>query len=126
MLCGVETPCRKGAKLIERSPQRNHAAGFIGTSNFALSGIYNGVSAATDTTASCVNRNAKSAGRTVVDGCNWRGSDGWEDWFLQFVMAAAVTLITVAGLAERSTLLGVGVYTAVLSAFIYPIVVHWY
>lgn len=100
-------------------------AGFTGSDQFALSGIYNGVSAATSTRLSCVNLNAKEAGRNVVPGCNWRGSDGWEDWFLQFVMAASVALITVAALAERASLLGLAFFTAILSAFIYPVVVHW-
>ena len=100
--------------------------GFIGSDNFALSNIWNGVSSKTDTSEqSCVLQLAAWDMRVNLPGCNWRGSDGWEDFFLQFVFAGVVTLISAGATCERTNLAAYLLFTVALTCFIYPVVVHW-
>jgi len=102
------------------------AAGFIGSDNFALSDVWNGVSSKTKSSKeSCVLQLATFSTRKNIPGCNWRGSDGWEDWFLQFVFACFVTLISAGAVSERTCLSAYLLFTVALNCFIYPVVVHW-
>jgi Amt family ammonium transporter len=102
------------------------AAGFIGSDNFALSDVWNGVSSKTKSSKeSCVQQLATFSTRKHIPGCNWRGSDGWEDWFLQFVFACFVTLISAGAVSERTCLSAYLLFTVALTCFIYPVVVHW-
>lgn len=59
------------------------------------------------------------------------GADGSLDaslylaFFYQFAFAAAAATITTGGIAERTHFVGKIIYSAVVGALIYPVVVHW-
>eukprot|EP00286_Rhodomonas_abbreviata_P001163 CAMPEP_0181288966 /NCGR_PEP_ID=MMETSP1101-20121128/630_1 /TAXON_ID=46948 /ORGANISM="Rhodomonas abbreviata, Strain Caron Lab Isolate" /LENGTH=496 /DNA_ID=CAMNT_0023393155 /DNA_START=94 /DNA_END=1580 /DNA_ORIENTATION=+ len=73
--------------------------GFIGDSNYAIEDYHNGSG----------------------DG----GSDGWEQWFFQWAFAGAAATIVAGAVCERTKLIAYFIYAAMLTTFIYPIVVHW-
>ena len=46
-------------------------------------------------------------------------------FFFQFAFAAAASTIATGGLAERTDFVGKIIYSALVGAFIYPVIVHW-
>ncbi len=75
------------------------AGGFIGSDTFFFSGISDG-------------------GATLDSGL-------YLGFFFQFAFAAAASTIATGGMAERTDFVGKIIYSAVVGAFIYPVVVHW-
>jgi len=77
--------------------------GFIGSSNFALTGIYNGAG--------------------TEDGVV--GDDGWVGFFFQWAFAGAAATIVAGSVCERTKIEAYFCYSIILTVFIYPVVVHW-
>lgn len=85
------------------------AGGIIGTSNFFLSDAF-----------------------SVVDGVVTYGKfaaypnlDVFTMFFFQFAFAATASTITTGAMAERTDFIGDLIYSTIMAAFSYPIIVHW-
>jgi len=75
------------------------SGGLFGTSNFFFSGL-------------------------DADG-NFTDSSLYLNFFFQFAFAAAASTIATGGMAERTNFVGKLIYSALVGAIIYPVVVHW-
>src|SRR5690606_31233527 len=60
-----------------------------------------------------------------VDGTIDRGLSGYTDSFFPSVFAATAVTIASGAMAERTKFASYLVFSAVMTAFIYPVVVHW-
>lgn len=87
------------------------AGGIFGTDNFFLS-------QALTFTEGTANYGAGAGGAAV-------GINTFALFFFQFCFAATASTITTGALAERTDFVGDLIYTAVMGAFSYPLIVHW-
>ena len=60
-----------------------------------------------------------------VDGTITDGLSGYTTFFFQVVFAATAVTIASGAMAERTKFISYLVFSAVMTAFIYPVVVHW-
>ncbi|MGJ3237198.1 MAG: ammonium transporter [Anaerolineae bacterium] len=61
----------------------------------------------------------------VIDPLGPGNLDPYADWFFQFAFAGAAATIATGAMAERTDFRGKMIYSAILGAIIYPVVIFW-
>lgn len=95
------------------------AGGFIGTDNFFLSKAIEIVSSPDG--SSVIYWTMEQANEAM----GWTGLTVLSFFFFQYAFAATAGTIATGAMAERTDFIAKIVYTIVVGAFIYPVVVHW-
>merc|ERR1719456_1579397 len=58
-------------------------------------------------------------------GAGFAGTIAMREWFFQGAFCATAATIVSGSMAERTKLQGFAIFTVLLTAFLYPVVVHW-